>query len=231
MVPARAHDAHELEAAQDQRRDGRIHAAGDDGVQHAAPDVAEGVADGVGGGSAAGGDDMAQAAEAEAHGDFAGERADGAGGNGVDAALLLLAGVIEAVLLLGEILAAAAGADHDADLAQFVARHGVRVEAGIRQRFRHAGRGQRHGARYVRPVLHLHVPVFVEFVGHLARDLYHETADGSKRVMRRHPAAAVSAGLPKTFTPDPIGAHGADSRNHNMTHCFCFALILIVSIG
>ena len=41
---------------------------------------------------------------------------------------LMMAGVEEAVLLFGEILAAAAGADDDADAAQLVAGHGGRVE-------------------------------------------------------------------------------------------------------
>ncbi len=173
---------------------------------------------------------MAQAAEAEAHGDFTGQRADGAGGNGVDAALLLLAGVVEAVLFLREVLAAAAGADHDADLPQFVTRHGVRVEPRILQRFRNACRSQWHGPRDVRPVLHGNVPVGVEFIGNFARHLY----DEARRVEAGnapYPAAAVSRGFPKTLAPDPIGADGADSGNHNMTHCFCFALILNVSIG
>ena len=136
--------------------------------------MAEGVAQGVGGRGAAGGDDVAQPAEAEAHGDFAGQRADGAGGNGVDAALLQVAGVVEPVLLFGEILAAAAGADNDADAAQFVARHGVRVQARVRHRLADARRGQRHGARNVRPVFDIHVEAFVEFIGDFARHLHGE---------------------------------------------------------
>ncbi len=173
---------------------------------------------------------MAQAAETEAHRHLAGQRPDGAGGNGVDAALLLVAGVIEAVLLLGEILAAAAGAHHDADAAQFVARHVLRLQAGVCERFRHAGQRQRHGARYVRPVFHLHVLFFVEFVGHLPRDLHLKR----RRVEARnalHSADAVAAGLPEGFTTDSIGAHRANPRYRHATHFYDFAFPCLLSIG
>ena len=150
-------------------------------------DVAEGVAHRVGGGGAAGGNDVAQTAETEAHGDFAGQRADGAGRDGIHAALLLMAGIEEPVLLFGEILAAAAGADNHADLAQFVARHGGGVEAGVCHRLGDAGHRQRHGARYVRPVLRVDVGRLVELVGHFARHLHERNRTGSKRVIRRTP--------------------------------------------
>ena len=93
------------------------------------------------------------------------------GGDGVHAALLHVAGVIETVLLLGELLAAAAGADDHADAAQFLARHGGRLQAGIAQRFFHRGDAQRHGAGNVRTVLGRHVAILVE-IHHLARHLH-----------------------------------------------------------
>ena len=204
VVPARGHDAHQLEAAQDQRRDRRIHAARHHRVQHARLNMAERVADGVGGRGAARGDDVAQAAKAEPHGDFAGQRADGAGGDGVHAALLDEAGVEEAVLLFREILAAAAGADDHADPAQFVARHGVGVEARIRHRFGHAGRRQRHGARDVRAVLDLDVLLLVELVG-TSPATCTWYPDGSKRVMRRTPLTPFRVASQKRSRPIPFG--------------------------
>src|SRR5208282_1182453 len=113
FIPASAHDAHELESAHDQGSDGGIHASGNHGGEMAGADGAERVSHGVGGRRAARGDDVAESAEAETHGDFAGQRADGGSGDGVYAALFGMAGVEEAILLLGEILRASAGADDD----------------------------------------------------------------------------------------------------------------------
>src|ERR1700761_3120595 len=117
VIPVRAHDAHELKAAQDERRDGRIDAPRHHRLHDAHLDVPEGVTQRVGGGRTASRNDVAHAAQAETHGDFAGKRANSASRNGVDAALLLVAVVVEAVLLFGEILAAAARANDYADFA------------------------------------------------------------------------------------------------------------------
>src|SRR5207249_9331523 len=118
MVPTGGHDPHELKAAHDERRDRRIHTAHDHGIQISTADLPEGIAHRVGGRRAAGRDNMAQPAEAEPHGNFAGQRADGDGGYGVRATLLLMSGVIQAVLLFGEVLAAAARSDDYADAAK-----------------------------------------------------------------------------------------------------------------
>src|SRR5262249_1100507 len=122
VIPTRRHEAHQLKAAQDQGGDRRIDAAGNHGLQHARLNVAERVAERVGGTGAAGGDDVAEAAKSEAHRHLTSERADRAGGNRVYAALLLVAGVIEAVLFFPEVLASAARAHHDADAAPLVTR-------------------------------------------------------------------------------------------------------------
>ena len=93
----------------------------------------------------------------------------------------------------------------------------VRVEAGILQGFGDGGRGQRHGARDVRPVLHLHPDLLIEFGGHFARNLHGE----SGRIEAGdafHPAHAVARGLPEIFPPNAVGTDRADSRNHNASH-------------
>src|ERR1035438_7171395 len=200
------------------------------GIQHAHLNVAVGVPHGVGRGRAAGGNDVAQPAEPEAHGDFAGQRANGAGGDGVHAALLDQAGIIQPVLLFGEIHAAATGAHDDADAAQLVARHVGDVEPGIRHGLGDAGRGQRDGARNVRAVLDLHVLFLVEFVGNLAGYLYLvrgrvEAGDPA------NPAHAVSRGFPKAFAPDSVRADRTNSCNYCTPHGFNFAFFLLVSIG
>src|ERR1039457_3938086 len=110
MIPVGAHDAHQLETAQDQGSDRRIYSSRHDGVQDARLDLPVGIADGIGGRGAARRNDVAESAEPEAHGDFAGQSADRAGRNGVDAALLDMPAVVEAVLFFGEILASAARA-------------------------------------------------------------------------------------------------------------------------
>ena len=173
---------------------------------------------------------MAQPAETEAHRDFAGERADGAGWNGVDAALLDVAGVVEPVLLFGEIHAAAAGSDNHADAAQLVARHGANIHPGVFQGLADAGHRQRHGARNMRPVLCIDVQFLVEFIGHFARHLHGQT----RRIEAgdpAHPAHAASRGLPEALAPNTIGADRADSRNDYSPHRFDFAFGLLVSIG
>ena len=214
-VPACAHDAHEHEAAQDQRRDGRVDAAGDHHVDHAGANVAVGVADGVGRGGAAGGEDVAEAAEAEAHRDFAGQRADGAGGDHVHAALPFLAGVIEAVLLLGKFLAASAGAQDDADLAELVARHAGGLDAGVGESFLHGGDSERRGAGDVRAVLGRDVILLAE-AGHFSGHL-----DGiAGRVETGNAADAatpVAGGFPEGLPANTIRTHGPDARDHHAT--------------
>ena len=173
---------------------------------------------------------MAQPPETEPHRDFAGERADGAGWNRVDAALLDVAGVVEPVLFFGEIHAAAAGSDDHADAAQLVARHGANIHPGVFQRLGDARHRQRHGARNMRPVLYIDVQFLVEFIGYFARHLHGQT----RRIEAgdpAHPAHAVPRGLPEALAPNTIGADRADSRNDYAPHRFIFAFGPSVSIG
>src|SRR5581483_8187799 len=97
--------------------DRRIHAARDHRVQDSSLNIAKRVSDGVGRRGAAGRNDVAQTAKSKPHRNFTGQRPNGTGGNRINAALLLLTGVVEPVLLFGEILAAAAGTDNHADAA------------------------------------------------------------------------------------------------------------------
>jgi hypothetical protein len=224
LVPTGRHDAHQLKAAQNQRRNRRIHAARHHGIQYSHLNIAVGVAHGVGGGRAARRNDVAQPAESEAHGDFAGQRTDGAGGDGVHAALLGQSGVEQPVLLFGEILTAAAGTHDDADATQFVSRHGGVVESGIGHGLGHAGRGQRDGARNVRAVLDLHVLLLVELVGDFAGYLHLVRG----RVEAGDPpdsAHTVPRGFPKAFTPDSVRADRADSCNDYTPHGFILPLV------
>ena len=160
---------------------------------------------------------MAQPAESEAHGNFAGQRADGAGGDRIYAALLQVPGIVELILVLGEILAAAARADHHADSAQLVARHGAGVKTGILQRLPHAGHRQRNGARDVGTVLRLHIARFVEFVGNFTRNL-HDKSGWVEARDAAHPADAGPRGRPITFPPDSVRADRADSCDGYSMH-------------
>src|SRR5689334_266768 len=139
---------------------------------------------------------MAQAPEAEPHGDFAGQSPYRARGDGVDAALLEVARVEQPVLLLREILAAPARADDDADLAQLVARHGMGIQPRVGGGFRHGRGGQRNGSRNVRAVLDLHVLLVVELLRNLARHLY-RVAGGIEPADSPNPAYASPRGLPE----------------------------------
>ena len=150
VVPRLGQRAQQRVALDDSRRDRRIHAAHQKHRQHARLDVLVGVADGIGRRSAARGHHVAVAAKAEAHADFAGDRAHGAAGDAEQADLLDVSAVPEPVLLFGKFLRAAAGAENHADLALFVHRHGGGIEARVLDGF---GRGgHRPAARRARRV-------------------------------------------------------------------------------
>jgi hypothetical protein len=219
IVPALGHDAHELEATEDEGGDGGVGAAGDNAVDHAGLDHAHGVAEGVGGRGAARGNDVGEAAEAEVHGDFAGEGADGRGRNHIDGAVLELAGEIETVLFLGEGLAAAAGADDDGNLSKLVAGEGSGVEAGIGECLGGGGAGERGDAADVGAFLGVGPLVFIE-AGDLACDAYGEWGG----VEVRDDADAAFAGeriAPELLAPDAIRAHGADAGDDNASAVCC----------
>ncbi len=135
-----------------------------------------------------------------------------------------MAAVVEPVLLFGEVLAAAAGADDHADLAQFVAGHALPIDPRVFQGFGHARRRQWNRARDMRPVFDLHVFLLVEFVRHFARDL-HDEARRIEAGDSSHTAQAVPGGLPKAFTPDSVRADRTDSCDHNTTHEFALPLV------
>ena len=97
-------------------------------------------------------------------------------------------------------------------------------------RFAHAGYGQGHRARHVRPVLNVHVPRFVELLGDFARHLHYE----GRRVEPTDAADAadpVTGGLPKLLAADAIGANGANSCDRYTTCQLCFAFVPLASIG
>src|SRR5579871_354016 len=217
VIPPRRHDAHELKTAQNERGDRRIDAAGDHRIEHASLNVAKRVSERVGGGCAAGRHDVAEAAKTEAHRHFAGQRADGARGDGIDAALLLLARIVQPVLLFGEVLAASAGADDDADTAQFVAAHGGGIETSVIEGFGNAGGRQWHRAGDVRAILRFDVALLVEFVRYLAGHLHHESRWIKPRDAA-HTASAGTRGLPKTFAADSVGTHRTDSCDDDSPH-------------
>ena len=143
-------------------------------------------------------------AESEAHGDFAGQRADGGRGDDVHAALLLLAGIIQAVLFLGELQAAAARSDDHADLAQLLARQRVR-----RQRRRPPWlpaprrrpaepRAKRAGGPWDRRIGVSSKPT-------TSPATCTGEPQGSKRVMRRTPLTPLRLASQKASLPIPLG--------------------------
>ena len=121
-----------------------------------------------------------------------------------------MAAVIEAVLLFGELLAAAAGADDDANLAQFVAGHVFGLDTCVHKRFLHSRQSQRDGARYMRPVFGIDVVVLVE-IHHFPRHLYGmvrriETADAANA------AQALARGAPEILAAHAIRADCSTTR-------------------
>src|SRR5579872_283102 len=106
---------------------------------------------------------MAVAAEAEAHGDFARQRAHGATRNAEEAHLLDVSGVPKAVLLFGELLGSAAAAEDHADLALFVHGHCFGIEAGVANGFVRSGDGQGNDAGNVLALTRIDPGEFIEF--------------------------------------------------------------------
>ncbi len=185
--------------------------------QRAALDSAAGVANSVGRRRAAGRDDVAHAAKSEAHGDFAGQRSDGGGGDSINAALFLVAAVVEPVLLFGELLRAAAGTDNHADRSQFVAGHAAGFHGCVGDGFARGGRAERNAARNVGTVLRLHLGGFVktaDFAGYL-----HLEAGGIEARDSSDTALAGPRGAPEVLSADAVGADNADSGDdHPITH-------------
>ena len=167
---------------------------------------------------------MAEAAEAEPHGDLAGQRADGAGGNGVDAALLQEPSIVKAVLFFGEVLAAAAGADDDTDAAELVARHAADIQPGVAHGFGHRRGSERYGAGNMRAILDFDVLLLVELVGNLSRYL-HLITRRVKTGNAANPAHPIPGRLPKLLTADSIRADGAYSCDYHTTHRFILPLV------
>src|SRR6185312_3474314 len=107
----------QVKCLDDQRRQGGIGAAADHGVNGSGLYLLAGIAEGVGGGGAAGGNEVAEAAQTEAHGDLAGQGAVGGRGDGVDAAAAVAAGVVEGELPFDELQRSATGPDEHTDAA------------------------------------------------------------------------------------------------------------------
>jgi hypothetical protein len=156
---------------------------------------------------------MAEPAEAEPHGDFARKRANGGGGNGVDAALLLQASIVEPVLFLGELLAAAAGADKHADAAQLSAGHGPPVEPCVGNRLSGRSGAHRDGTGNMRAVFRFHPDGFIQsldFSRHLHQVIRRVEAGNAA-----NPAYTLFRPLPECFPANPIRADGPYSSHYD----------------
>src|SRR5258708_36728944 len=158
---------------------------------------------------------MAQPAKSEAHGNLAGQRTDGRSRDRIHTALLDVPRIIEPVLLLGKLLAAAPRSDNPTDAAQLVARHSRSLQARVDQRFFHRGDSQRDRPRHVLPVLGAYVAAFIEidnFACHL-----NGIVGSVESCDIPHTANAVSGGFPEHFPANSIRADRSNSSNHNST--------------
>src|SRR5206468_12013999 len=107
---------HETKAFHDAVRERRIYATAQDHGNHTGLYLAKGVPERVSGGCAAGGHNVAHAAQSEMHTYFAREGSHGAAGNAEQTHAFYLALKVEAVLLLAEIKCASPSAENDAYL-------------------------------------------------------------------------------------------------------------------
>src|SRR6185312_11928416 len=130
-----------------------------------------------------------------------------------DAALLLLALIVEAILLLREFLTRAAGTHQHGNFPQFLPAHVLRIERGVPDRFIDGGRGERHCPRYVRAVLQLYIRRLVETV-HLAGNA-RGIAGWIEARYAAHAAAARPRCFPERLPANSVRTDGADaSDNH-----------------
>src|SRR5579883_1501738 len=132
-----------------------------------------------------------------------------------------MTGVVETILLLGEILAAAAGTDDDPDAAKLIARHFAGLKTGVFHRLRDARHGEGDRARDVRAVFDVDVELFIKLGRNFAGNL-HDVIRRVEAGNAPHAAAPASGGFPEAFAADPVGADRPDASNNDTTHiCFC----------
>ena len=213
MIPGLGKGAQQRVALDDSGSDWRIYATDQKHGLHACLNVLIGVTEGVGGRSASGGDHVAVAAKAEAHADFAGNRAHGSAGNAEQAHLLDVSGMPEPVLFFGEFLGAAAGAEDHADFAFFVHRHGRRVEAGVPDGFAGGGYCQGYDAGHVLALTRIDPGEFVKF-GNLAGNVHREVG-GIKPRNALHAGLSRKNGAAEGFFADAVRADHADSGDNH----------------
>ena len=113
--------------------DRRIHATNQHHRQKSKLNLAKRVTEGVSRGRAAGGDDVAHAAQAESHTDLAGERAHRPTGDAEQADLLYLPSQPQPNLLSESTLCASARAKHHTDLTLLLQRQLRGLDARIAQ--------------------------------------------------------------------------------------------------
>ena len=159
---------------------------------------------------------MTVAAAAEAHGDFARDRAHGSAWDAKQADLLDVSGVPEAVLLFGKLLRAAARAEDHADLALLVERHRVVVEAGVFQCFVGSGHGQRHYARYVLALARIDPGELVEFRNFSGN--VHGQAAGIEARNAFDARSAFKHGARERILADAVRADHAHSGDDDASH-------------
>ena len=171
VIAGVGHDPHHTKSGHHRLGDGRIGAPANHVVDDAQLQVAIRVTHRVRRRSAAGRDQMRETVKVVSHRDFRGDRADRAGGDGVDRCLPL--GVVEPELVhpLAELHRPAARPQHDADALPRLEIERLRIEPRVAQRFRRRSDGHGHDARDVADVLRIDpgVRVEVDFAGYATR--------------------------------------------------------------
>jgi hypothetical protein len=211
LVVAGGERAHGVEAADAQRGDGGLGAAGDHDVDRAAGDPAGGLAEAVGARGAGAGDAVVRAAEAEAHGDLARAEVGDGRGDEVGRELRRAAGAQGLVVVLDGLEAAHARA-HDGAAA---VTHGVISEARVGPGHLRGGEGELGEAVGLADLLRVDPAQGVEAL-HLR---------GDARAVRRRveagdaidPAATGAEGGPGGGEVEAEGGDEADARDHDLS--------------
>src|SRR4029077_4594870 len=216
IVPRLSERAQERVSLNDAGSNRCIHAARKKHGLHTGLNVLVGVADCFARRGAARGHYVAVAAAAEAHRDFARDRAHGAAGNAEQADLLDVSRVPKPVLLFGKFLRATARSQNHAYLALLVERHRRVVESGIFQSLVGSGHGERHYSRYMLALARVDPGEFIEF-RNLSGNVYRQAA-GIKTRNTLDARSALKHGARERILADAVGADYAHSGNDDASH-------------
>ncbi len=176
-------------------------------------DQAHRIAQCVGRRSTSGGDDLARPAQPEPYAQVTGKCSHDSGGHAEQAHVPVVLMEEQAVLLLGKFLRSTPRTDNHCETTALFERQGSGVDSSMFEGLARCRDGQGQYARNMLSFTLLYPCQLIES-RHLARNLHRNFA---RIKMRDAPYSRHScqAGISKCFPSQPVGTHGAHSRDHD----------------